>query len=146
MYTEEEYEDLVLEAQYTCKGVIKIAKNMYDFFCIHCFQGFKEMNALSYHRILCKCKAWNRPGHLKMYPTWGRSQRNELNKIGTKYGKCRRKMLKGKKLSAKEQLKRSASIKEEREMDKKKDVKRQTKNIVEVDRILIFGYEEDRSG
>jgi hypothetical protein len=96
-----------------------------------------EKNALSYHRILCECKAWKGPGHLKMYPTWGRSQRDELKRIGAKYGKCRRKMSIGEKLSAKEQIIRPASIEGERVMDKERDVKRQTKDIVEVDRVIL---------
>ena len=64
LYTEEEYKKLVIEAHYTCKGVVKNAKNKYDFFCKHYLEGFKEKNALSYHRIFCECKAWKGPGHL----------------------------------------------------------------------------------
>lgn len=40
-------------------------------------------------------------GHLKIYPTWGRSQRDELNRISIKYIKYVRKISKGDKLSAK---------------------------------------------
>ena len=69
LYTEEEYEELVIEAHYTCKGVVNNTKNRYDFFCKHCLEGFKEKNAHSYYMIFCECKAWKRPGHLKMYPT-----------------------------------------------------------------------------
>ena len=46
-------------------------------------------------------------------------------------------MSKGEKLSAKEQLKRPTSIERERVMDKERYVKRQAKDIVEVDRVIL---------
>jgi hypothetical protein len=39
--------------------------------------------------------------HLKMYPIWSRSQHDELDEIGTKYEKYKRKMLKNEKLGIK---------------------------------------------
>ena len=42
LYTEEEYEELVIEAHYTCKGVVKNAKNRYDFFANIVLKGSKR--------------------------------------------------------------------------------------------------------
>ena len=74
---------------------------------------------------------------MKMYPTWGRSQQDELNRISIKYEKHVRKISKGDKLSIKEKTKRPSSFEGEEIMDKERDVKRQAKCIVKVDKEIL---------
>jgi hypothetical protein len=51
IYTEEEYEELVLEAYWQARDKIKMANNMYRFNCIHCRESHKDKNIVSYHRM-----------------------------------------------------------------------------------------------
>ena len=72
-----------------------------------------------------------------MYPTWGRNQQDELNRISIKYEKHVRKISKEDKLTAKEKTKRSSSFEGDGIMDKERDVKHQAKCIVKVDKEIL---------
>lgn len=54
-------------------------------------------NILSYHRIICECKSCKRHGGLKIYPTWGWSEHDELNMIRDIYETYKHKGTKNKK-------------------------------------------------
>ena len=72
-----------------------------------------------------------------MYPTWGGSQRVELNRISIKYEKHVRKISKGDKPGAKEKTKRPSSFEGEVIMHKERDVKFQAKCIVKADKAIL---------
>lgn len=88
MYTEEEYEELVLEAYWQAKDKIKQANNRYRFICIHCRESVKDKNTVSYHRMFNLCKSYTGEKPLKMYPTWEPSNHGEKQRIAAKYGKA----------------------------------------------------------
>lgn len=58
IYTEEEYEELVLEAYWQAKDTYKQANNRYRFICIHCRESGKDKNTISHHRMFNMCKSY----------------------------------------------------------------------------------------
>lgn len=87
IYTEEEYEQLVLEAYWQARDTVKMANNRYRFNCIYCRESHKDKNTVSYHRMFNLCRAYNGEKPLKMYPTWEPSNHGEKHRIALKYGK-----------------------------------------------------------
>ncbi len=88
IYTEEEYEELVLEAYWQAKDKHKQPNNRYRFRCIHCGETGKDKNTISYHRMFNQCKGYRGEKPLKMYPTWEPSNHGEKQRIALKYGKA----------------------------------------------------------
>jgi hypothetical protein len=87
IYTEEEYEELVVEAYWEARDKIKMANNRYMFNCIYCRESHKDKNIVSYHRMFNLCRAYHGEKPLKMYPTWEPSNHGEKQRIAAKFGK-----------------------------------------------------------
>ncbi|KAH9556484.1 hypothetical protein CY35_07G030500 [Sphagnum magellanicum] len=87
LYLEEEYKALALEAHFDCKRPDIPVGIRPSFQCKFCKQCFKDKNTLSYHRMMTQCPEYKGKDLLKMYPTWTKSDANELTRLGEKYGK-----------------------------------------------------------
>lgn len=86
LYTNDEYEELTIEAHITCRRREKRGFDRYPFFCKFCKHDFRDKNGVNYHRILDVCPAYTGPFSLKMYPVWDQGDQKELERITKKHG------------------------------------------------------------
>lgn len=89
LYTEPEYEELVVDAHHKCKRpwLSKDFNNGHraPFFCMYCDDNFKDKNSLSWHRFRSVCANYKGTKLLKIYPTWGKSEISELKRLRSKF-------------------------------------------------------------
>ena len=86
IYSEEEYEKIVLEAYWQARAKTKMGNNRFRLSCIHYKESHKDKNMLSTHRMFNLCKGYTGEQPRKMYPPWEPSNHGEKSRIAVKYG------------------------------------------------------------
>ena len=95
LYTEDEFEELIVEAHYKCRYHVYRCNDGKErrrrYWCRYCKEDFSDKNALSYHRHRNLCSGWralhwDKGGVLKMYPTFSPSDTKSVGLILTKHG------------------------------------------------------------
>jgi hypothetical protein len=87
LYTESEYEELILEAHVHCRLDEVNGHGRRKWICKYCRKdNWKDKNDLSWHRVQDNCPKWKGPGSLKIYPSFEKGDHTVLAKLMKKYG------------------------------------------------------------
>ncbi len=87
LYLEDEYEKLVVEANFDCKQLNNPINNCPSFQCKFYKVCMKDMNIISYHKMMNQCLAYKGKDLLKMYLTWNKNETKDIIGLGLKFGK-----------------------------------------------------------